>query len=61
MIIKQTDVDEVGFRDEFYHRERGENFSDAGLKALYEHLMQFSRECEYDFLLDVIALCCEYT
>jgi hypothetical protein len=45
------------FRDEFYHSNRGDNFSYEGLGALYDYLEEVHYG-KYD--LDVIGLCCEF-
>jgi hypothetical protein len=49
--------------DDFYskfQKLRSANFSDEGLKALYNHLSNYENETEDEIELDVIALCCQY-
>ena len=57
--MKQT----INF-DQFYNSFqvfRPDNFSRAGLKALFDYLEEYERNTETEIELDVIALCCEYT
>lgn len=58
--MKQS-INEYGFRDAFENMGRGEQFSYAGLKALYNYIEDFDEQCGMETELDVIALCCEYT
>lgn len=44
------------FRDEFISHDRATQFSREGLRLLFDYL----EECEPDYDLDVIALCCEF-
>ena len=58
MAIKQT-VDFQTFRDAFA-AIRPDNFSYAGLEALYDYLWQLSEDIGKDIELDVISLCGEF-
>ena len=58
-MIFQT-VNQSDFIDAFY-AIRPDNFSHAGLKALYEYFEQFSEDTGEPFKLDVIAICCEFS
>ncbi len=49
------------FLDAFNDKDRNDNFSYRGLKALYEWIEQFDDDCGTDTELDVIALCCEFS
>jgi hypothetical protein len=40
---------------------RSKNFSDEGLRALFEYLEEYEDSTGATIELDVIALCCEYT
>ena len=40
---------------------RGNQFSRAGLSALYDYLEQLQDDIGEEIELDVIALCCEYS
>ena len=40
---------------------RPDNFSYAGLKALFEHLESYEDDTGEEIELDVIALCCDYS
>ena len=53
-------VTEYTFADAF-KQVRPENFSDEGLKALYQYLDDLSEDIGEPIELDVIALCCEYS
>ena len=55
--MKQT-VTESMFRDSF--RNRPENFSHAGLGALYNYLEELEAETGEEIELDPIALCCDF-
>jgi len=49
------------FRDQFHLHGREKQFSHEALTVLYEHLEKLDRESEFEYRLDVIELCCEYT
>ena len=49
------------FRDAFRDMGRGDQFSYAGLGALYEYLEQYEEDSGIEIELDVIALCCDFT
>jgi len=49
------------FVNEFHSMGRGNQFTNAGLLGLYEMLEQFEDETGEPFVLDVIALCVDYT
>ena len=46
---------------EAFRAIRPDNFSYAGLRALFEHLEQLSDDIGEPIELDVIALCCDYS
>ena len=46
---------------EAFRQVRPENFSDEGLRALYQYLDDLSEDIGEPIELDVIALCCEYS
>jgi hypothetical protein len=58
--MKQT-VYKSDFHDAFIKMGRKENFSYAGLNALYDYLENLEDDTGEEMELDVIALCCEYT
>lgn len=58
MIMKQT-INEFDFVQAFKEL-RPNNFSKAGLFALYDYLEQLEDDIGEETELDVIALCCEY-
>ena len=58
MIMKQT-INEFDFVQAFKEL-RPDNFSKAGLFALYDYLEQLEDDIGEEIELDVIALCCEY-
>lgn len=49
------------FTDAFRDMNRDNNFSYAGLKALFSYLEEYEEATGEEIELDVIALCCEYT
>jgi hypothetical protein len=49
------------FVNEFHSMGRGNQFTNAGLLGLYEMLEQFEDETGEPWVLDVIALCCDYS
>lgn len=49
------------FEQEFIGYNRGNNFSYAGKKALFDYLEDLESDTGKEIELDVIALCCEYT
>jgi len=53
--MKQT-VYLSDFRDAFNRMERGNQFSYQALELLYDYL----EDCDSDFELDVIAICCNF-
>ena len=58
MIMKQT-INEFDFVQAFKEL-RPNNFSKAGLFALFDYLEQLEDDIGEEIELDVIALCCEY-
>jgi len=59
MIVKN--INEYDFIRAFEEMNRKNQFSEEGLKALYEYLYDLSEDAGENITLDVIALCCEYT
>ena len=55
-----TTVDEYDFLQAF-KSVRPDNFTRAGLLALYDYLEQLEDELQEPMHLDVIAFCCEYS
>jgi hypothetical protein len=49
------------FTDTFRNMGRKDQFSYAGLHALYEYLEQLAEDTGEPMELDVIALCCDYS
>ena len=58
--MKQT-INVTQFRDAFRNMGRKENFSYAGLNALYDYLTALEDDIGEELELDVIALCCEFS
>ena len=55
-------INESMFKDQFRLHGRKDQFSYKGLTALYDHLEEvYGEDSEYEYDLDVIGLCCEYT
>ena len=59
MII--THVDLQDFTNAFRDYNRADNFSYAGLKALFFYLEEVSEDMGEDIVLDVIGICCDFT
>ena len=49
------------FSSAFDNMNRKDQFSNVGLNALYDYLVDFEEDTGKEVELDVIALCCEYT
>lgn len=60
MTIVQT-ITLGGFTDAFHRMGRGDQFSYAGLMALYYWLQEYSQDTGEPHELDVIGLCCHFT
>ena len=56
----KANVSEYEFRDTIL-KLRPDNFSYAGLTALYEYLIELEESMGYEILFDPIGICCEYT
>jgi len=54
-MIQTINLDD--FRQAFQNMGRGEQFSYEALELIFDHL----EECDPDFELDVIAICCDFT
>ena len=57
--MKQT-ISSYQFADAF-RSIRPDNFTYAGLNALFEYLEEYEDSCGHEIELDVISLCCEYS
>ena len=57
--MKQT-MNEFDFKNEF-KKIRPDNFSYDGLTVLYDHLIQYEKDCDTELEFDPIAYCCEFT
>ena len=58
--MKQT-INKSEFTAAFHQMDRGNNFSHAGLLALYHYLVDLEEETGEELELDVISLCCDYS
>lgn len=54
-------VTETMFKDMFVKMGRKDNFSYAGLSALYEYLIDLEDATGVPMECDVIAICCDFT
>lgn len=59
-MITQT-VDESMFVAAFDEMGRGDNFSVAARRALFDHFDEMSDDIGEAFQLDVIAICCDFS
>ena len=58
--MKMT-INESTFKEQFRLNGRKDQFSSNGLTALYDYLEEVFDDSEYEYDLDVIGLCCEFT
>ena len=58
--MKKT-VNFYDFRKEFEEMDKGDNFSYAGLEALFNYFEEYEAATSEEIELDVIAICCEFT
>lgn len=56
----KTTVNEYAFRRAF-ETTRPDNFSYAGLSALFEYFEQYEEDTGEEMELDVIAICCDFS
>ena len=55
-------INESIFKDQFRLHGCSDQFSSNGLTALYNYLEEvFDESTEYEYNLDVVSLCCEFT
>ena len=54
-------IDFYDFQHAFENMDRSDNFSSAGLRALFNHIEELEADTGEQIELDVIALCCEFT
>jgi len=57
----KTEITKSEFTAAFHNMGRGDNFSHAGLCALYDWLEEFEEDTESEIEFDVIAFCCEFS
>ena len=58
--MKQT-INSHDFIDAFRNHDRQDNFSYAGLHALYDYLEAYEEDTGEEIELDVITICCDFT
>lgn len=54
-------VNKSMFHQRFADYNRKDQFSSAGLSALFDYLEEYEESCGTEIELDVIALCCDYS
>lgn len=57
----KTTVSNYDFHRAFKDCNRADNFSAAGLDALFDYLEEYEQDTGEELELDVIALCCDFT
>ena len=57
----KQDVSRSEFHDAFVACGRGDQFSYKGRGALYDYLTELEDDCGQEIVLDVVALCCDYS
>jgi len=58
--MKQT-IDKSLFIQAFENHDRVDNFTYAGLEALFDYLEDLEQDLGDDIEMDVVALCCEFS
>ncbi len=58
--MKQS-INKYQFINAFKQGDRKDQFSYNGLVSLFEYLEELEEDCNIEFELDVVALCCDYT
>jgi hypothetical protein len=58
--VRRT-VNVYDFRQAFVDYDRAENFSYAGLEALFEYLVSLEEDTGEEMELDVIGICCDFS
>lgn len=54
-------ITESMFKEQFVTMNRADNFSSAGLSALFEYCEDCETDLGEEFELDVIGLCCDFS
>ncbi len=57
----KTTVTESDFKQAFRNYDRQDNFTWAGISALFDYLEEYEQDTGEEMELDVIALCCDFT
>ena len=58
--MKQT-INFYNFRDAFHKFGRGEQFTNSGLRTIFDYIEDYEDSADEEVELDVIAICCEYS
>lgn len=59
MVIERVSVDR--FKAAFHEKGCANQFTDKGLKIIFDHMMYLSDVIGENLMLDVIDICCNYT
>lgn len=54
-------VTETMFKEQFVTMGRADNFSSAGLSALYDYCVELEKDLGEEYELDIIELCCTFS
>jgi len=57
--MKQT-INKYAFERAFKDADRADNFSRAGLNALFDYFEDYEQSTGEEIELDVVAICCDY-
>ena len=57
----KTTITKSNFQNEFITMNREDNFSQAGLSALFDYFEEYENDTGISIELDVIAICCEFS
>ena len=58
--MKQT-VNIYDFREAFRRMDRGNTFSYEGYQVLFDYMEDIEEQCDMEFELDPIAICCDWS
>tara|TARA_R110000823_G_scaffold274189_1_gene393139 strand:+ start:386 stop:688 length:303 start_codon:yes stop_codon:yes gene_type:complete len=58
--MKKT-INFYDFRDAFHKFGRGDQFTNSGLRTIFDYIEEYEDSADEEVEFDVIAICCEYS
>ena len=58
--MKKT-INFYDFRDAFHKFGRGDQFTNSGLRTIFDYIEDYEDSADEEVEFDVIAICCEYS